>query len=47
MSFTFVYAVRIESFCINVNILYASTVDTVAFMKVTSFSLVWGLQNIS
>lgn len=30
------YAVRIESFCINVNILYASTVDTVAFMKVKS-----------
>ncbi len=31
---------RIESFCINVNILYACTV---AFMKVTSFSLVRGL----
>lgn len=34
------YVVRIESFCNNVNILYASTV---AFMKVTSFSLVWGM----
>lgn len=33
--FMFMHILRIESFCINVNILYAHAVDTVAFMKVT------------
>lgn len=34
--FMFMHILRIESFCINVNILYAHAVDTVAFMKVTT-----------
>ena len=34
--FMFIHILRIESFCINVNILYAHAVDTVAFTKVTT-----------
>lgn len=36
VTFMLIHILRIESFCINVNILYAHAVDTVAFMKVTT-----------